>query len=81
MALRTTRSAHLELARLLQINAPTEASLANRKHPEAGVQAGERLDDFDLQVLIGEGAFAKVFLAWQRSMQRWRSRARSRRSR
>src|SRR5947207_3438799 len=31
---------------------------------------GERVDDFDLLLLLGEGAFAKVYLAWQRSMQR-----------
>jgi serine/threonine protein kinase len=59
-----------ELSRVLQVDLPTEASLSNRKHPEESVQVGERLDDFDLQALLGEGAFAKVFLAWQRSMQR-----------
>ncbi len=59
-----------ELARLLGLNTPTEATLAHKAHPEASVQAGQRLDDFDLQILLGEGAFAKVFLAWQRSMQR-----------
>jgi serine/threonine protein kinase len=59
-----------ELARLLNVNAPTEVSLTLRPHPEASVRAGDRLEDFDLQALLGEGAFAKVFLAWQRSMQR-----------
>ena len=59
-----------ELARLLGLNTPTEATLGHRGHPEAEIQAGQRLDDFDLQILLGEGAFAKVFLAWQRSMQR-----------
>jgi serine/threonine protein kinase len=59
-----------ELAVLLNLNAPTEATLANKPHPEADVEVGERLDDFDLQALLGAGAFAKVFLAWQRSMQR-----------
>ncbi|HEY2253051.1 MAG TPA: serine/threonine-protein kinase [Planctomycetaceae bacterium] len=34
------------------------------------IQAGERLDDFDLLALVGEGAFARVFLARQISMQR-----------
>ncbi|MFD4469812.1 serine/threonine-protein kinase [Rhodococcus sp. NPDC058505] len=34
--------------------------------------AGEhRLDDFDLVTELGHGAFARVFLARQRSMQRW----------
>ncbi len=59
-----------ELARLLQVDTPTDITLVNRKHPEDSVHVGERIDDFDLQALLGEGAFAKVFLAWQRSMQR-----------
>ncbi|SDD58252.1 serine/threonine-protein kinase [Rhodococcus tukisamuensis] len=32
---------------------------------------GHRLDDFDLVTELGHGAFARVFLARQRSMQRW----------
>ena len=35
-----------------------------------GVVPGQRLDDFDLLVEIGKGAFASVFLARQVSMQR-----------
>lgn len=31
---------------------------------------GEQIDDFDLLLLLGKGAFASVFLARQRSMQR-----------
>lgn len=34
------------------------------------VDAGQRLDDFDLLLPLGQGAFARVFLARQRSMQR-----------
>ncbi len=34
------------------------------------IQPGDRLDDFDLLVLLGKGAFASVFLARQNSMQR-----------
>ncbi len=34
------------------------------------IAPGERLDDFDLLALLGEGQFAKVFLARQRTMQR-----------
>ncbi|KAA0024397.1 serine/threonine-protein kinase [Antrihabitans cavernicola] len=34
------------------------------------VDAGQRIDDFDLVAPIGVGAFARVFLARQRSMQR-----------
>ncbi|NLE78901.1 MAG: serine/threonine protein kinase [Rhodococcus sp.] len=37
----------------------------------AELGAGQRLDDFDLVDEIGRGAFARVFLARQRSMQRW----------
>jgi len=33
-------------------------------------QPGEAIDDFDLLTLLGAGAFARVFLARQRSMQR-----------
>jgi eukaryotic-like serine/threonine-protein kinase len=32
--------------------------------------AGDTIDDFDLLALLGKGAFARVFLARQRSMQR-----------
>ncbi|WP_280436294.1 serine/threonine-protein kinase [Nocardia carnea] len=34
------------------------------------IDAGTRIDDFDLLTLLGRGAFAKVFLARQRTMQR-----------
>jgi hypothetical protein len=34
------------------------------------VKVGDRLDDFDLLLQLGRGAFAKVFLARQRSMHR-----------
>lgn len=34
------------------------------------LQPGERIDDFDLLARLGEGAFAKVYLARQNSMQR-----------
>ncbi|MDV3132530.1 serine/threonine-protein kinase [Mycobacterium sp. 29Ha] len=36
----------------------------------ARIEVGQRLDDFDLLVELGSGAFARVFLARQRSMQR-----------
>lgn len=43
--------------------------------PSLGVGAdfdvGQRLDDFDLMMELGHGAFARVFLARQLSMQRW----------
>ncbi|MFC9994503.1 serine/threonine-protein kinase [Nocardia sp. NPDC127526] len=34
------------------------------------IEVGDRVDDFDLLVELGSGAFARVFLARQRSMQR-----------
>ncbi|WP_280415944.1 serine/threonine-protein kinase [Nocardia carnea] len=34
------------------------------------IEAGSRIDDFDLLTLLGRGAFARVFLARQRTMQR-----------
>ncbi|MDV6242209.1 serine/threonine-protein kinase [Rhodococcus opacus] len=39
--------------------------------PGDDLDVGERLDDFDLMMELGHGAFARVFLARQRSMQRW----------
>ncbi len=34
------------------------------------IEVGERLDDFDLLIELGSGAFARVFLARQLSLQR-----------
>ncbi|MFO0870420.1 MAG: serine/threonine-protein kinase [Pirellulales bacterium] len=48
---------------------PTATSLRqSRVHEQFA--AGQQLDDFDLVALVGRGAFASVFLARQRSMQR-----------
>ena len=59
-----------ELARLLgDTNSPRSTSVfAGQAH--VGIDPGGQLDDFDLLALVGEGQFAKVFLARQRSMQR-----------
>jgi len=61
-----------ELKRLFGIN-PVERSTSlcrgSKAHLQT-IQSGERLDDFDLLVLLGKGAFASVFLARQNSMQR-----------
>ncbi|MGW4530314.1 serine/threonine-protein kinase [Nocardia sp. NPDC004340] len=40
------------------------------QHALEGIEVGDRMDDFDLLVELGAGAFARVFLARQRSMQR-----------
>ena len=37
---------------------------------ESGLAPGDSIDDFDLLLVLGKGAFATVFLARQRSMQR-----------
>lgn len=36
----------------------------------AGIDVGKQIDDFDLLLKLGQGAFATVYLARQRSMQR-----------
>ncbi|MEX0714591.1 MAG: serine/threonine-protein kinase [Pirellulales bacterium] len=60
-----------ELRRLLCLEEEPRISTAlasgQRSH---SVDVGERLDDFDLLTRLGKGAFATVFLARQRSMQR-----------
>ncbi|MFI5507929.1 serine/threonine-protein kinase [Mycobacterium sp. NPDC051804] len=38
--------------------------------PLAQIEVGQRLDDFDLLIELGSGAFARVFLARQLSLQR-----------
>ena len=60
----------VELARLLGGTATTRTtSVFSVRAPEAP-RPGDRLDEFDLLALLGEGQFAKVFLARQTSMQR-----------
>jgi eukaryotic-like serine/threonine-protein kinase len=61
-----------ELKRLFGLN-PAELSTSlcrGTREQLQEIQSGERLDDFDLLVLLGKGAFASVFLARQNSMQR-----------
>ncbi|MEM7232147.1 MAG: serine/threonine-protein kinase [Planctomycetota bacterium] len=58
------------LARLLGVDdgsAPTRGIVASRP---TDLEIGDSLDDFDLLNLVGEGSFARVFLARQRSMLR-----------
>ena len=62
-----------EIVSILGVEQPYESSSfhkTNKRERLAAVQPGETLDDFDLLVELGSGAFAKVFLARQRSMQR-----------
>ena len=58
-----------ELGRLLGLEAPHLSTSLFKQQLQA-VEAGGAIDDFDLFALLGKGAFARVFLARQRSMQR-----------
>jgi serine/threonine protein kinase len=63
--------AHAEqLGRLLdmQTNKTTSTIISGRRGPQ--IEVGQQLDDFDLLARLGKGAFASVYLARQRSMQR-----------
>jgi serine/threonine protein kinase len=51
----------------LQGGATTTAAVGSKRRP---VDIGERIDDFDVLLTLGKGAFASVYLARQRSMQR-----------
>jgi serine/threonine protein kinase len=59
-----------ELARLLGVQSTFSSTSVAAVQIPGRVKAGDRLDDFDLLALIGEGAFAQVFLARQLSLQR-----------
>lgn len=62
-----------EIVSILGVEQPYESSSFHRNSKRqrlAAVQSGDTLEDFDLLVELGSGAFAKVFLARQRSMQR-----------
>jgi len=61
-----------ELARLFRVDPLLRSTiLVDSAAPEMlPLEPGERIDDFDLLLRLGAGAFATVFLARQRSMQR-----------
>src|SRR5207249_10626697 len=59
-----------ELARLLGVQSSFSLTAVHAVHLPGQVKAGDRLDDFELLALIGQGAFAQVFLARQQSLQR-----------
>jgi serine/threonine protein kinase len=62
-----------EIASILGIEQPYESSSLYRDSQQRridGISIKDPIDDFDLLVELGSGAFAKVFLARQRSMQR-----------
>jgi eukaryotic-like serine/threonine-protein kinase len=59
-----------ELARLVDGSSTYQSTTLIAPRSSIGFQIGDVVDDFDLKAQLGEGAFAKVFLAYQRSMQR-----------
>ncbi len=59
-----------ELGRLLGTEVEHLSTALCRRDRLAAVEVGDRIDDFDLLLLLGQGAFARVFLARQRSLQR-----------
>ena len=59
-----------QFVRLLNAQSTYQSTTLVAERSIVGFEVGDVVDDFDLKVLLGEGAFAKVFLAYQRSMQR-----------
>jgi eukaryotic-like serine/threonine-protein kinase len=59
-----------ELGRLLGLEAPHLSTSLIGGQQLQEIEVGGKVDDFDLFALLGKGAFARVFLARQRSMQR-----------
>ena len=49
---------------------PRRSTIAHKEQRVEGIAAGDTIDDFELLAELGAGAFAKVFLARQKSMQR-----------
>ena len=59
-----------ELAGLLGSGTLSQSSSVYSARAPEDVHPGDTVDDFDLLALLGQGQFAKVFLARQRTMQR-----------
>ncbi|HKB06148.1 MAG TPA: serine/threonine-protein kinase [Gemmataceae bacterium] len=59
-----------DLARLLGGTATARSTCIAPAGNRIALGPGDRLDEFDLLTLLGEGHFAKVFLARQRGLQR-----------
>ncbi len=58
------------LRQLMQLDTPAVTSALLSSAPPTDLKPGDQLDDFDLLAQLGKGAFATVFLARQRSLQR-----------
>ncbi|HSG71987.1 MAG TPA: serine/threonine-protein kinase, partial [Planctomycetaceae bacterium] len=67
--IRFPEQAH-ELDSLFEFESPDASTSLHKNGIRARFEAGQTLDDFDLLMPLGEGAFAQVFLARQISMQR-----------
>jgi serine/threonine protein kinase len=59
-----------ELRQLLQLESPEQSAALVSVQRVPTFEPGQQIDDFDLLASLGKGAFATVFLARQRSMQR-----------
>jgi hypothetical protein len=59
-----------ELRRLFDLECPEQTSSLVPAERAPVFEVGQQIDDFDLLGSLGKGAFASVFLARQRSMQR-----------
>lgn len=61
-----------ELEQLFRVDPAMRSTVVGYEETPAAltVHPGEQIDDFDLLLRLGQGAFATVFLARQRSMQR-----------
>lgn len=59
-----------ELQRLFELGDARRTTTLVPVDPVDDLEVGSRIEDFDLLEKLGEGAFAKVYLARQRSMQR-----------
>lgn len=59
-----------ELRRMLAVSDASATTSLSRMAGRPNITAGQRIDDFDLLALLGQGAFASVFIARQCSMQR-----------
>ena len=59
-----------QLERMLGMQSVANTSTLHSRQRSSQMDVGETIDDFDLLIKLGSGAFATVFLARQRSLQR-----------